>query len=261
MSEPLLKIENLSISIQEKDNDRELLKDFNFEIKNFETVALVGGSGSGKTTAGLSILQLLSPAMRIDSGRIIFNGKDLLAASLREMRKIRGKEIGVVFQDPLNAFNPVFTIGFQIEEVLRFHEPMPGRQRREKVHQLLNRVGITEPQRIARSYPHQLSGGLRQRAMIAQAIAGSPKLIIADEPTSSLDVTLQAHIIELFRDLKNEFKTSILLITHDLGMVEHFCDRVGVLYDGRIVEEGCAKDILSSAKHPLTCELINASKG
>jgi ABC-type dipeptide/oligopeptide/nickel transport system ATPase component len=174
------------------------------------------------------------------------------------MREVRGKAIGMVFQEPLSAFNPVFSIGYQIEEVLKAHTGWDRSRRQKRVLELLDLVGLPEPARTAGDYPHQLSGGMRQRAMIAQAIAAGPKLIIADEPTSSLDVTLQANIMELFKKLQKELRLSVLLITHDLGMVEHMADRVTVMTEGRIVENGPTQDVLQDPKHPYTKDLMEA---
>ncbi len=255
MSQPLLKIENLHIGIEEENKYRALLKGLNLEINALEIFALVGTSGSGKTTAGLSILRLLAPPIIVENGKILFEGENLLEKSASQMRQLRGKDIGMIFQEPLSAFNPLFTIGFQIEETLKHHTSLKSRQIQERVYELLHMVEIADPRRVAKSYPHQISGGMRQRAMIAQAIAGGPRLIIADEPTSNLDVTIQAHILELFKKLRSELKISMLLITHDLGVVYHLADRVGILYDGCIVELGKPQDVLFHPRHPLTCEL------
>ena len=212
MDQSLLKIENLKIEINSPQTYVELIKNFNLKIDNLKIVALVGTSGSGKSSIGLSILRLLPDSMTGTGGKIIFEGQSLLELPQETMRQLRGKDIGMVFQEPLSTFNPVFTIGSQIEEVLRFHTLLKRRERKTRIEELLNLVGIPEPKRIAGQYPHQLSGGLRQRAMIAQAIAANPKLVIADEPTSNLDVTLQAVIIDLFRKLRSELKISIILI-------------------------------------------------
>ena len=254
----LLTIKNLTIAVQDSSRERILVDGLNLEIPPFKIMALVGGSGSGKTTTGLSILRLLPPALRVWQGEIIFNGQNLLKYSEDQMRSIRGKEISMIFQEPLNAFNPVFTIGYQIQEVLETHANFSHTKISAKVQELLKMCGIKDSVRISQSYPHQLSGGLRQRAMIAQAIAAGPQLIIADEPTSNLDVTWQAHIMELFRTLRNELKISILLITHDLGMVAHLADQVAVLSDGKIVESGETKDVLEHPQHPFTKELMEA---
>lgn len=257
----LLTIKNLTIAVRDVSQEKILVNGLNLEIPPLKIVALVGGSGSGKTTMGLSILRLLAPAVRIRQGEIIFKGQNLLKCSKDQMRSIRGKEMSMVFQEPLNAFNPVFTIGDQIKEVLQTHTEIFSRKIPEKIQELLKRCGIKDASRVMQSYPHQLSGGLRQRAMIAQAIAAGPKLIIADEPTSNLDVTWQAHIMELFRTLRDELKISMLLITHDLGMVAHLADQVAVLCEGKVVECGETKEVLARPKHPYTMELMEAMIG
>ena len=255
MAEEFLHIKDLRIKIKGDDGSRELIKGLNLKVDSQKVVALVGGSGSGKTTAGLAILRLLSESMDVQGGEILFEGKDLLKASAGDMRRLRGKDIAMVFQEPLSAFNPIFTLGFQIAEVLKCHARLNRRQLNERLYELLDLVGLPEIKRVLRSYPHQLSGGMRQRAMIAQAIAVNPKLIIADEPTSNLDVTLQAQIIDLFRKLRNDLKISMLLITHDLGVVGELADEVAVLFDGRVVESGSAREVLSEPRHAYTSEL------
>jgi ABC-type dipeptide/oligopeptide/nickel transport system ATPase component len=254
----MLSVKNLTITVEGATPEQTIVNQVSFEIKPQSVFALVGGSGSGKTTTGLSILKLLPSALKIVSGEIIFQGHSLLNSSEAHMRTIRGKDIGMVFQEPLTAFNPVFTIGYQIDEVLKAHSTFSALERDRRITELLNIVGLAQVKRVAQSYPHQLSGGMRQRAMIAQAIALNPPLIIADEPTSSLDVTLQARIIELFKRLKDEFKLSILLITHDLGMVEHMADEVAVLAKGEVVEYGTTPDLMTTPKHPFAVKLMNA---
>ena len=238
MPQPLVSIKNLSVAVTDAAGTRPLLNHIDLDIPALGITALVGGSGSGKTTIGLAMLRLLPQALSIKSGEVLYDGTDLLKASGSRMREVRGGGMSMVFQEPLNAFNPLFTIGRQIEEVLSVHTQLPRKQREQKIVELLSLVGIPDPQRVRKSYPYQLSAGMRQRSMIAMAIAASPKLIIADEPTSNLDVTLQARIIELFRKLKSELGISILLITHDLGMVEHLADKVIVLCEGKVVEKG-----------------------
>jgi ABC-type dipeptide/oligopeptide/nickel transport system ATPase component len=254
----LLTIKNLTITVTENNRDKRLVDSIGLEVPEQSIVALVGGSGSGKTTTGLAVLRLLPPALELKSGEIIFDGKNLLALSREHMRALRGNDIGMVFQEPLNAFNPVFTIGYQIEEVLLYHTRLTAAQRKVRILDLLRMVEIPDPPRVARAYPHQLSGGMRQRAMIAQAIAGDPKLIIADEPTSNLDVTLQARIMEVFRKLRSELGLSVLLITHDLGVVSHLADQVAVMQTGKIVESGPAKAVLENPAQAYTRQLINA---
>lgn len=254
MSSNLLVVENLTVTVAGKN----IVSAASMEVPALSVTALVGGSGSGKTTMGLAILRLLPLGLAVSRGRILFAGKDVLKLPEERTRLLRGKDISMVFQEPLYAFNPVFSIGDQIEEVLRAHSALNARQRRERIWGLLNLVGLPDPKRTAGNYPHQLSGGMRQRAMIAQAIAAGPKLIIADEPTSNLDVTLQANIMELFRKLKDELKLSILLITHDLGMVAHMADHVAVMAEGKIVERGTTREVLEKPQHPYTRTLMEA---
>src|SRR3989338_7820556 len=252
----MLQIDQLSIGLAQ--SKKSIVRNVSLTVKAQTITALVGGSGSGKTTTGLAILRLLPEALSIQKGEIIFNGENLLKLSPESMRRMRGKSIGMIFQEPLTAFNPVFTIFYQIEEVLQTHTQLPTIKRQERIYELLDLVGITDPKRVAASFPHQLSGGMRQRAMIAQAIAASASLIIADEPTSSLDVTLQARIIELFKNLKTKLNVTILLITHDLGVVRHLADEMAVMHKGEIVESGATKQIMGSPKHEYTCQLMEA---
>ncbi len=254
--ESLLTIRDLTVTVHQDQGRKALLDHVSFDIPHLSIVGLVGGSGSGKTTTGLSILRLLPLGLKLEKGEIHFNGENLLQASEDKLRQIRGKDIGMVFQEPLEALNPVLNIGCQVNEVLQFHTILNSHQRRERVLELLNLVGLTEPQRVIEDYPHRLSGGMRQRVMIAQAIAANPQLIIADEPTSNLDVTLQAKIMELFRRLKEELKLSILLISHDLGMISHLADHIVVMSEGKVVEQGLTKQILENPKHEYTQRLL-----
>ena len=258
MSEPLLHVNNLSVTVGDAADAKSLLKGVEIEIPQLSITALVGGSGSGKTTTGLAILKLLPYGLTIQSGEIFFSGENLLQLPQERMRQIRGGDISMVFQEPLYAFNPVFSIGYQIEEVLQVHTDLNRAKRQKQILELLNLVGLPNPKQTAANYAHQLSGGMCQRAMIAQAIAANPKLIIADEPTSNLDVTLQAHIIELFKKLRDELKLSILLITHDLGMVAHMADNVAVMTEGRIVERGVTREVLNNPAHKYTQDLMEA---
>lgn len=255
----LLQINNLTVEVAENNAKRCLLDRINFSMDALSIVSLVGESGSGKTTTGLAVLRLLSPGLAITNGNVIFNNQDLLALPEDKMRGIRGRHIGMVFQEPLNAFNPVFSIGYQISEVLEVHTEFSAKQRRQRVLDLLDMVELPNPRQIVESFPHQLSGGMRQRAMIAQAIAANPQLIIADEPTSNLDVTLQAKIMELFRKLRKELNLSILLITHDLGLVAHLADQVVVMHSGKIVETGKANEVLANPQQAYTQQLLEAS--
>ena len=235
-----------------------IVDDISFDVGRRKIVAVTGGSGSGKTTLGLSILRLLSAGLEITKGKILFEGKDLLMLDDEDMRQCRGARIGMVFQEPLSAFDPLFTIGSQIDEVLSAHTVLNKQQRYNNVLDVLSDVELPDPQRAYESYPHQLSGGMRQRAMIAQAIAGNPSLVIADEPTSSLDVRLQVKIMDLFRKLRRERGISILLIAHDLGVVSHLADEVVVLRAGRMVEHGPVRAMMDKPKHEYTKQLIEA---
>jgi len=257
-AQPLLKIEQLTVTLGTAPRATRLLDHIDLDIPDLSITALVGGSGSGKTTTGLSILKLLPPALHIHQGKMLFEGEDLMAVSADRIREIRGGGISMVFQEPLTAFNPVFTIGYQIDEVLAEHTDLSRSQRQSRVLDLMDLAELPDPHQTFNNYPHQLSGGMRQRAMIAMAIAGNPKLIIADEPTSNLDVTLQARIIELFKKLKNELQLSILLITHDLGMVAHMADHVAVMSDGKIVERGVTSEVLKKPRHVYTQKLMEA---
>jgi ABC-type dipeptide/oligopeptide/nickel transport system ATPase component len=248
-----LNIKNLSVVV----NDKKIIDDVSLTVEDRSIFALVGGSGSGKSTTGLAVLRLLAPGLEIKSGEAVFGGRDLLKIGEEELRQVRGKEIAMVFQEPLYAFNPVLTVGQQIEEVFTAHTDFSGEKRLEETLRLLDIVGIKDPARVHKSYPHQLSGGMRQRAMIAQAVALKPRLIIADEPTSSLDVTLQARVMELFLKLRTEFNLSVLLITHDLGVVQHMADHVAVMNSGKIVESGSAGEVLKNPKHQYTRELLS----
>lgn len=254
----LLSIKNLSVLVSGTSGEKAIVSDLSLDVAERSIVALVGGSGSGKTTTGLAVLRLLPPELQLRGGPILWEGRNVLQFSQERMRALRGKEMAMVFQEPLNAFNPVFKIGRQIDEVLKYHTPLTAPQRRDKTFEWFKTVGLGDPKRVYESYPHQLSGGMRQRAMIAQAIALHPKLVIADEPTSSLDVTLQARIIELFQKLRDELKLSILLITHDLGVVKHLSDEVIVLSGGKIVEAGKTKTVLSEPRQDYTRQLLAA---
>jgi oligopeptide/dipeptide ABC transporter ATP-binding protein len=235
--------------------------DVSFHVRAGETLGLVGESGSGKSVTALSIMRLVQPPGRIAEGQIVFRGRDLMALGEREMQKIRGAEIALIFQEPMTALNPVFTIGNQIEETLRVHGRATRRTARQKAIELLDTVSIPEPQKRVRDYPHQLSGGLRQRALIAMSLACDPALVIADEPTTALDVTIQAQILDLLRSLQRRMGLALLLITHDLGIVAEMADRVAVMYAGRIVEEAPVKALFADPKHPYTQGLMASIPG
>jgi ABC-type dipeptide/oligopeptide/nickel transport system ATPase component len=229
-----------------------------FEFDRGRTLALVGESGSGKSVTALSILRLIAPPGRIDGGRVVFDGCDLLTLSSRAVRRIRGRRIAMIFQEPMTSLNPVLTVGRQIDEVLRIHERLARRPARERAINLLKQVGIAEPQRRYRGYPHELSGGMRQRVMIAMAVACGPELLIADEPTTALDATTQLQILRLLRDLQVRTGMAILLVTHDLGVVAHFADEACVMQHGRIVERAAVADLFARPQHPYTRMLLDS---
>lgn len=257
--EPILKVDNLKTYFYlDDDKVAKAVDGVSFTIYPGETVALVGESGSGKSMTGLSIMRLINKPGKIVEGSINLNNTDILALNNREITSVRGNDVGMIFQEPMTALNPVFTIGNQISEVLRKHKKMSKNNAHKEAINLLKRVGIPRAEQIVNEYPHQLSGGMRQRVMIAMAIACEPKLLIADEPTTALDVTIQAQILELLEDLKNRMQMGLLLITHDLGLVYEYADRVMVMYGGQIVEHASTKELLKLTKHPYTEGLLNS---
>ncbi|RMF90631.1 MAG: ABC transporter ATP-binding protein [Nitrospinota bacterium] len=226
------------------------------DLAQESTLGLVGETGCGKSVTSLSILRLIEPPGKIVGGEIWFAGRDLLTLSPQEMRRIRGAEIAMIMQEPKVSLNPVFPVGFQIAEAIAAQRKIGKRAARKEAVEMLRRVRIAEPDKVANQYPHELSGGMAQRAMIAMMLSTRPKLLIADEPTSALDVTTQAQILELLRDLVREVRASVLLITHDLGVVAEACERVAVMYAGRVVEEGSVRQVLKEARHPYTVGLL-----
>jgi len=258
---PLLSVNHLTTGFDQDDRFVPAVIEVSFNIAPGETLCLVGESGSGKSLTALSIMRLIQTPGRIASGRIFFKGRDLLWLPEREMQHVRGAEIALIFQEPMTALNPVFTIGNQIEETLRVHGRATRRTAREKAADLLATVSVPEPHRRLREYPHQLSGGLRQRALIAMALACEPALLIADEPTTALDVTIQAQILDLLRDLQRKMGLALLLITHDLGVVAEMADRVAVMYAGRIVEEAPVAGLFADPRHPYTQALMASIPG
>jgi peptide/nickel transport system ATP-binding protein len=255
---PLLAVENLQTHFGTPDGVVRAVEGLSFHIDGGETLAIVGESGCGKSVTSMSILRLIQePPGRI-SGSIRFQGRELLALSEPEMRQIRGNEISMIFQEPMTSLNPVLTVGRQIGETFQLHQGKNAREAEAKAVEMLTIVGIPAPERRVREYPHQLSGGMRQRVMIAMALACNPKLLIADEPTTALDVTIQAQILDLMRDLKTRLGSAIMLITHDLGVVAEMAQRVVVMYAGRKVEEGSVEDIYAHPRHPYTRGLIGA---
>ncbi|CAN7305069.1 ABC transporter ATP-binding protein [Mesorhizobium sp. LjNodule214] len=259
MSDALLSVRDLSVAFAQGGSQSMAVDHISFDIAKGETVALVGESGSGKSVSALSVLKLLPyPSASHPSGRILFHGADLLAMSEKQLRRVRGNKITMIFQEPMTSLNPLHTIEQQIVEVLKLHQGLGDRQARARTLELLNEVGIREPQKRLDAYPHQLSGGQRQRVMIAMALANEPELLIADEPTTALDVTVQAQILELLAGLKSRKAMSMLFITHDLGIVRKIADRVCVMTKGKIVETGPTKDIFANPQHAYTRHLLAA---
>lgn len=257
MSNKLLNIKDLTIQYVTEDEVVSAVNGLDIELNEGETIGLVGETGAGKTTSALGIMGLVpNPPGKIVSGSIEFAGKDLLKESEEGMRKIRGNQISMIFQDPMTSLNPVMTVGEQIAEVIEIHENIGNAAAFEKAKEMLELVGI--PGARANDYPHQFSGGMKQRVVIAIALACNPKLLIADEPTTALDVTIQAQVLDLMNDLKEKFKTAMILITHDLGVVAQVCDKVAIMYAGEVVEAGTLRDVYLSPKHPYTHGLFGS---
>jgi peptide/nickel transport system ATP-binding protein len=254
----LLEVEKLQTHFATPDGVVRAVEGVSFHVNAGETLAIVGESGCGKSVTSMSILRLIQEPPGKVSGRITFNGHDLLALSEAEMRDIRGNQISMIFQEPMTSLNPVLTVGRQIGETLRLHQGLSARDAEKKAIEMLTLVGIPAPARRVREYPHQLSGGMRQRVMIAMALACNPKLLIADEPTTALDVTIQAQILDLMRDLKRRVGAAIMLITHDLGVVAEMAERVVVMYAGRKVEEASVTEIFARPLHPYTRGLLGS---
>ncbi len=256
----LLRVEGLTVGFNTEQGPVRVVEDVSFTLQAGHTLGLVGESGCGKSVTAQTIMRLLpSPPSRIEAGRILFAGEDLAAASPRQMQKIRGDRIGMVFQEPMTSLNPTLRIGEQIAEPLMLHRRMRRAEADEHVIRVLGQVGIGNAERRLLQYPHELSGGLRQRVMIAMAIVCRPQLLIADEPTTALDVTIQAQIMELLKALQMELGLAILLITHDLGMVAEMCETIAVMYAGRIVETGRTAEVFTRPHHPYTHGLLNSS--
>jgi oligopeptide/dipeptide ABC transporter ATP-binding protein len=256
----LLSVEGLSIGFATEEASIRVVEDVSFAVAGGETLGLVGESGCGKSVTAQTIMRLLpSPPARIEAGRIGFGGIDLATASEAQMRKIRGNDIAMIFQEPMTSLNPTMTIGDQIAEALLLHRGARSQDARPQVLDMLKQVGIGRPETRFTQYPHELSGGLRQRVMIAMALMCRPKLLIADEPTTALDVTIQAQILELMKKLQRDLDIAILLITHDLGVVEEMCREVVVMYAGRIAEKAPAKSLFTKPRHPYTAGLLAAS--
>jgi peptide/nickel transport system ATP-binding protein len=258
MRTQLLEVKDLRVSFRTEDGIVKAVDGVSFSVGEGEVVGIVGESGSGKSVTMLSVMRLITDPNAIFEGEILYRGRNLIALSQQEMRSVRGAEIAMIFQDPLTSLNPVHRIGWQIEEQLHAHHKLGGREARRRAIELLRAVGIPQPELRVDDYPHQFSGGMRQRVMIAIALSCSPSLLIADEPTTALDVTIQAQILELIKRLKDEFGSAVVLITHDLGVVADMADRVLVMYAGRIVEEGQKNDLFYDSLHPYTWGLLGS---
>ncbi len=255
----LLEVRDLRTYFYTDDGVVKAVDGVEFEVKAGETIGIVGESGCGKSITAMSILRLIqSPPGKIVSGEILFEGEDLVKVSEKRIREIRGNSISMIFQEPMTSLNPVFTAGYQIEEILKLHQNLDEKEAREKAIEMIRMVGIPNPERIADEYPHQLSGGMRQRIMIAMALACRPKMLIADEPTTALDVTIQAQILDLMNDLKEKLNTSIMLITHDLGVIAEMADHVIVMYSGKVVEDAPTIELFENPKHPYTIGLMSS---
>lgn len=257
--ENLLEVKNLKTYFYTEDGVVPAVDGVDFELKPGQTLGIVGESGCGKSVTSISILRLVpNPPGKIVDGEILFEGKDLVQTNESEMQHIRGNDIAMIFQEPMTSLNPVFTIGKQIMEAIMLHQKLDKKAAREKCIEMLKLVGIPRAEQAIDEYPHQFSGGMRQRAMIAMALSCNPKLLIADEPTTALDVTIQAQILELMKDLKEKLNTAIILITHDLGVVAEICEHVIVMYAGKIVEEADIMDLFEDPKHPYTVGLMKS---
>lgn len=258
-SEPILEIKDLCVEFQTVEGTVHAVDHLNYTLHKGEKLGIVGESGSGKSVSSLGMMQLIpNPPGRITGGEILYHGKDLVKASEKEMQKIRGNEISMIFQEPMTSLNPIIKCGKQIAESLRLHRGMKKKEAMEEAVQMMHAVGIANPEVRAHEYPHQMSGGMRQRVMIAMALACQPQILIADEPTTALDVTIQAQILDLIRELNESMGTSVVFITHDLGVVSELCDTVIVMYTGHIVEQALVKELFENPKHPYTRGLLNA---
>ncbi len=258
MSDPILSVRDLVTSFPGANGRVPVVDGVTLEIREGEVLSLVGESGCGKSMTALSILRLVPKPGRITGGRIELCGHDVLSRSVTEMRGLRGSAAAMIFQEPMTSLNPVQTVGRQVVEAIQLHERVDTRAALGRVAELFERVGIPDPESRVDAYPHELSGGLKQRVMIAMALSMRPRLLIADEPTTALDVTIQAQILELMRELQRDLGTAILLITHDLGVVNELADRIAVMYAGRVVEEGTREEVLGAARHPYTQGLLQA---
>ncbi|MCQ4922365.1 ABC transporter ATP-binding protein [Tissierella carlieri] len=258
MKEPLLSLKDLKVSFFNNSGEVKVIRGVSFNLEKGEVLGVVGESGSGKSVTSMSIIKLLKGTGKITNGEIVYKGENLVNKIEKEMMKIRGNDIAMIFQDPMTSLNPVFTVGTQISDVIRRHQGLSKTEAKNKAIEMLRMVGIPSPEERYNNYPHEFSGGMRQRAIIAMALSCEPELLIADEPTTALDVTIQAQILELLMELKEKMDTSIILITHDLGVVANTCNRVIVMYGGLIMEEGTVDDIFYNPMHPYTKGLLQS---
>lgn len=260
MTENILEVKDLRVHFNASGAAVRAVDGVSFEVKRGEVFGLVGESGSGKTLTALSVLKLIALPGRIVSGSILFNGAEIMDMDQKGLRSIRGSKISMVFQEPSSAFDPVFTIGYQAVEAIMAHQHVSKAEARERALEFLRKVHIADPERVYHDYPHQLSGGTKQRAMIAMALVNSPSLLVLDEPTTALDVTIQAQILKLLEEIIDRDKMSVMFISHDFGVIARMCDRVGVMYKGKIVETGQKDEILNNPKDPYTVSLIESVK-
>lgn len=254
--EELLKVNNLAISFYNKSGEVQAVRGITYTLHKGEVLGIVGESGSGKSVSSHGILRLTPDTGKVKSGEILFHGKDILKMSKKELQELRGNKIAMIFQDPMTSLDPLFTIEYQLDESLKKHTKLDAQARKKRMIELLNLVGINQPERRVKQYPYEFSGGMRQRVMIAMALSCDPELLIADEPTTALDVTIQAQIVELLKELKDKLGMAIIFITHDLGVVSEICDKIIVMYAGKIVEEGTSRQIFYERKHPYTEGLL-----
>ena len=259
-NDKILEVKDLSVSFNTYAGEVKAVRGVSFELNRGETLAFVGESGCGKTVTAKSILRLLKPPFAVikEGSQITCDGKDVLALNKKELCEFRGDEVSMIFQDPMTSLNPTMTVGKQIMESLRIHRHLSKKEAREEAIRMLKMVNIPSAEKRVDSYPHEMSGGMRQRVMIAMALACNPKILIADEPTTALDVTIQAQIMDLMRELKEKMNTAIILVTHDLGVVANFADRIQVMYAGQVVERGTAREIFYDSKHPYTWALLSS---